>query len=559
LRSNRKQDYKHGLWSLGEQYPSFLKHAPVHAVRALRTIVDEYVRRERHRGSPKPQPVVYESLHTTLLTDYSETWDSSNVYDHDAPVKMLNDLQRYLEVEENDPQRLATCKDLVSVLLADPALGVFFRRVLRAGTRRPTTLGHVLRSLAWDYTILASHDTTRVAGEFVRTVYATLDTLDRERIEKAILAIPDTLQPSHVATHYRDRLLGCLSPALIVTADAKDRYAGMTQQGGPPSNQEDDTEVPLGTLHPANHNEPLQQLVQPLSAFVNEHRNKVPALDAINTALPRLAALSAALDQASATPESMAYSTLAEACTAIARNDEFLKAPPDCGLLKAAARQAAAQADPTPDPKSDASIEEGHGWSLGARTEGAEAVMALARHPECLDAELIETIRTLADDPVAAVRLQITDHLGYLYLTATDLMWELLEHFARLEPNRGVMRATLHVLQRIACSNPTRTAALATVMFNRVTDGTGAQDVRDACVNIFGGLLVWQQEPQSAEMMAKLTADPSRYHDELHHVIFSSGAWLVSSCSIQAVRSDPPKSPVSVSSSSDPAAHPPSA
>ena len=167
--------------------------------------------------------------------------------------------------------------------------------------------------------------------------------------------------------------------------------------------------------------------------------------------------------------------------------------------------------------------------------------MALARHPECLDAELIETIRTLADDPVAAVRLQITDHLGYLYLTAPDLMWELLEHFARMEPNRGVLRATLHVLQRIACSNPTRTAALATAMFNRVTDGTGAQDVRDACVNIFGGLLVWQQEPQSAEMMAKLTADPSRYHDELHHVIFSSGAWLVTAAPAEvAVRDHAP-------------------
>jgi hypothetical protein len=527
LRSNRQQDYKHGLWSLGERYPQFLKHTPVQAVRALRMIVDEYVRRERHRGNPKSQPVLYESLHTTLLTDYSETWDSSNVYDHDAPVKVLNDLQRYLEAEANDPQSLATRTGLVSIILADPALGVFWRRVLRAGTRCPTTLGHVLRSLAWDYTILTAHDTTRVVGEFLRTVYPTLDAADRERIETAILAIPDTLQPSHVAAHYRDRLLGCLSPALLVTADAKDRYASMTQQGGPPSNQEEDTEAHWGTLHPAHQDGPLQQLVQPLSTFVNEHRNKVPATDAIRAALPHLAALMVTLDQASAAPDSRTYSTLAEACTAMVRNDEFPTTASDCDLLKAAVLMAVTQADPTPDPTSDASIEEGHGWSMSARTEGAEAVMSLARHRECLDDELIDIIKTLADDPVAAVRLQIADHLAYLYLTAPDLMWELLERRARLEPNRGVMRATLRVLQRIACSNPPKTAALATTIFNRATDGTGARDVRDACVNIFGGLLVWQQEPQSAAMMATLIANPARYHEELQHVIFSSGAWLV--------------------------------
>ena len=106
-------------------------------------------------------------------------------------------------------------------------------------------------------------------------------------------------------------------------------------------------------------------------------------------------------------------------------------------------------------------------------------------------------------------------------------MWELLEHFARVEPNRGVTRDTVHVLQRIAGSNAAKTAALAAIIFNRTTNGAGARKVRDACVNIFSALTVWQQESQSAAMMATLLADPFRYHEELHHVIFSCGAWLV--------------------------------
>jgi hypothetical protein len=89
------------------------------------------------------------------------------------------------------------------------------------------------------------------------------------------------------------------------------------------------------------------------------------------------------------------------------------------------------------------------------------------------------------------------------------------------------LRETVHLLQRIACSDPAKIAALATTVFNRTTDGPGARDVWDACVNIFGGLLVWQEEPQSAAMIATLIAEPTRYHEELQHVTFSSGAWLV--------------------------------
>ena len=78
-----------------------------------------------------------------------------------------------------------------------------------------------MRSLAWDHTILTSADTTRLAGALLHAIQPVLDDADRTRIETVILTIP-TLGPQ--GAHERDRLLGCLDPAHLVTDAARTHY-----------------------------------------------------------------------------------------------------------------------------------------------------------------------------------------------------------------------------------------------------------------------------------------------------------------------------------------------
>src|ERR1035441_9924192 len=84
---------------------------------------------------------------------------------------MLNTFQHYLEEKANQQGGLKTVQELLGIITAAPRPGVIWRRLLRAGAQRPETIGFVLRSLAWDHTILTASDTTRLTGAFLRVVY----------------------------------------------------------------------------------------------------------------------------------------------------------------------------------------------------------------------------------------------------------------------------------------------------------------------------------------------------------------------------------------------------
>src|ERR1039457_4556483 len=102
---------------------------------------------------------------------------------------MLDHWRAHLEVLAKQ-QDQTPLQDVVRTLLGTSLHAVVWRRLLRASTNQPATLGHILRSLAWDHTILTSADTTRLAGAFLHAIQPVLDDADRTRIETAILTIP---------------------------------------------------------------------------------------------------------------------------------------------------------------------------------------------------------------------------------------------------------------------------------------------------------------------------------------------------------------------------------
>jgi hypothetical protein len=451
------------------------------------------------------------------------------VSDHDLAAKMLNTFQHYLEEKANQQGGLKTVQELLGIITAAPRPGVIWRRLLRAGAQRPETIGFVLRSLAWDHTILTASDTTRLTGAFLRVVYPTLCPADRERIERVIIAIPSTVAPPDIAHHHRDRLLGCLAPALFTTVEARLAFENLTQAGGPPRNAEEDDEAHWGTLHAATtpEQQALLTLLRPITEFATKHLNTPPTTQEIDEILPAMERLQGSLVSQSPTGalQNQVLSDISQAVAAIGLNDELPWTAETSALLRAMALHAARHPSPEPDRAEDK-----HrfitGWGAAPRIVGAEAVMSLARHQACLDDEIRTAIINLSTDLAATVRLQIAARLGYLFQTAPALLWGMLDYYARREENPGVVHACLGALHRIGQSDAAKSAILVEAIFDRFTDGAGSREIRDACISIFGGLALWHQDSHSRGVLARLLAAPLTYSRDLPHLASDLGGCI---------------------------------
>jgi hypothetical protein len=516
FRSQRRQDYRGGLYQLGQQYSGFVQRAPRTAVATLRAILEEFAQGHYHT-STRRLPVSLGDIPATLVPDRSYSWDGMGIYEHDLPMRMLSHLQARIETlaEEGNAQAV---QDILSELANAPLSAVVWRRLLLAGTQRPASLGRQLRSLAWDTTILTSQDTTRQAGAFVSAIHPMLDNDDRARVEHAILAVATS---SPASTHDRDRLIGCLDPAYIVSSAARERHAALVQHGGAPSNAEGDVGF-HGLLAPSSPEptDALQAFISPITAFLGQHLNTVPDATAITSAVLQLQALRNALttrtEPITSEREGRATNELLRAATSIARFGGLTD--DQCTELLFILLPATTNPDPEPNEEKEQERPL-TAWSDAPRISAAEGVILLARYPAACTAETRGVIKRLSTDPVRAVRGQIAVHLDCLYHTAPGLFWELLDYYATLERNPTLLVDALHTLRRVPVAHAARAAALTKQILDRTPAAVERNDVRDGCVHVFCALDLHANDATSAAVLDRLINDPVTHAKDVQRLI----------------------------------------
>jgi hypothetical protein len=301
MSSNRKQDYEMGLYLLAKYFPRFLEQAPPVAVDALLKIALGWVAAE-HPTTDQPVPVRLDDSETSLVPDYSSIWGQGLGSHHDEPFQMLRSFQTYLETLTDETQIRA----IVEAVAAAQPPALLWRALLSAGTQKPTTVGRVIRSLAWDRSILTERDTTQLAGGFLTVIFPFLTPEERARVEEAILNIPLTvpIERISVANRFRDRLIGCLDASLLATPEARAHAAKLQAADGPPPNRteprvqfravpfnEEDFLRDRGVPVDDSEHKRILSLIKPLQAFAIEFHNDGPSAERVETMLPAIRGL----------------------------------------------------------------------------------------------------------------------------------------------------------------------------------------------------------------------------------------------------------------------------
>jgi signal recognition particle GTPase len=553
MTSTRKQDYGLARYSLVEKYKEFLESAPFHATRALIAALNTYVEERDGTGparSARPEERFdFDGREAFIRADHSEIWDEGIVHQDDDVVKMLDIFQSYLERISTDDEASGQRRQILNLIAAENRAAALWRRLLTVGSKAPQSIGLEVRSLAWAQPILLNFDTTRVLGDYLLTVFNQLVPQDRERIERAILSIPDWVndaswgEPDYV----RNRLLGCLAPESIVTEEAKILLAELQAEQKVPPNEpffksggvysraytDEDYLKDQGVAVGEEQNRRISTLSEPLKEFGSKHLNSAPTAVEIEQVLSSLRSLHEALQTAEADgvherQRDLAWGYLAAACRAAAEFKEISCESNAEKFIKAVLLEAAAYPSPVHHPEYDKSFDSHPSWgSPAARVDAAHGVIRLGRHATCADAALLEKIGGLATDDVPAVRYQVVINLSCLYYTAPELMWELLDQVSRQDESRGVLQAMLvGPLNSIGAYQPDRVTSCVLSIFERVRDGEGAAEVRRRCASIFAGLYLWQNQPDCGEMVSRIVEDPASYSTEANQIVFDIRNWL---------------------------------
>lgn len=538
LISNRRQDYHSGLYQLGENFGRFIERAPFEAVEALISVVEYHVlTKHTHPENFIEDTFLFDGVEAIIRTDYSLIWDDNLHHRHDEPLKMMDTFQIYFTGLCMDMSQTRLRKQLINLFVKRNRMAALWRRLLICGAGVPALLGLEVRSLGWSLPILKGYDTSHVAGEFLKAIYSYLSQEDREKVERAILSIPLTVDSDFIeqGERVRDRLLGCLPPDHVCTSEASHRISELGALGGPLENEPPfrmeafesreysaraylaDEGVPIDDV--ANHR--IHEMERPVTLFYNEYQNARPSLEEVRAILPKLRELWEALSTAEADgvhPKQMDYAwgSLTEASACATKCTDLTCDEETGAFLLSLLCEASQYPEPRSNPEYDAQFDENPHWGKPApRTDAAEGLAELARFPSGSTPELLAILEGLVRDPVPSVRFQVVTRLLHLYETDNGVMWRLIDRVVTDESNRGVLNGLVHyVLSPLAGKNPDKVTKLVRQIFDQITPG---MPLRESCVDIFRGLFLWQDHAGAREIIQSIITNPLIHPAECQH------------------------------------------
>lgn len=541
MTSTRKQDYHLVKYSLAQDFPEFVRIAPINAICALIIAIETNVNLNPYRISKVTETSFEFNGFNVKITEHgSNYWNAERVtYDDEIP-NMLTTLENYiLEVAEG--KDLSYLTEIIKVIAIENKMAVLWNSLISCGIKAPETLGQEIKSLAWSKPILMCSDTTVAVGNFIGAIYEYLSARERALIENTIMSLTDETASQdyyNIDVITRNRLLGCVPVNLVVAEQVRQTIEDLRDSGKLPPNDphfhihmsdksydEDESWARRGVAVEEEIYKLIKVAINPIQNFNKAHINSNPSLDVIQRVYPDLHNLCDELLRADENgvhvlQKNAAYQTLTEACRHIASSQELPKNIEIQVFVKDILLEAAKNSEPVHQPEKDSNFDESISWCSAPRIDAAIGLMRLACMPSCLDDTLLQTIKVLAQDEVPAIRYHIVSNLWLLYHTALDVMWEIIENECETELSTNVLYGLVHSTFRIIMKeNINRISSLTNNVYNRITKISNAKAIREACAITFDFLFLWYDDESSRGAINQITDNPKNHFDEIRIII----------------------------------------
>lgn len=550
LRSNRRQDYESTLYTLGCHFEHFSILAPIEATGAVIAAVEA----EAARRAIIPvlriedHAIQIDGATGRIAEDWSHMWDGGQRHRNEPHLQMLDGFESMLVRIADAAAKSNDLRSVIDRVVRENRFAAVWRRVLQAATAAPSTLGMMVRSLAWSREVLNCVDTREPVGNFIKAVFPLLADDERERIERAILTIPDGIpeEKKQLAERNRDRLLGVLPRGDIVTSEATARLSELDARGGAPANAPPfqmgeitrteytarDWMVDQGVKVDEPRNARLFELQRRAGNFASEFLNGMPAQDRVCAIAPTLHELIKALDEGAVHADEPlnvnGWTALAGACAAIARAECLRDEVEAADFVRTVLLRASEHEHPAPDATRDEDFERNNAVSPTPRWYAAEGLCRLACSSPPPSETVLAAIERLSRDRVAEVRAEVGSGLGCLAIGSIGTALRLLQEFGRSERNRRVLLYALRNAQVFLEHEPEALKALVMEVFERAGEGELGDDLRVTCLRLTVLLNKAGKGPLGGEIVELVLGDATRFKNLTVFMVQTAANYILS-------------------------------
>jgi hypothetical protein len=507
LISNRRQDYRHGWWTLAEKFPAFLNSRPIHATQALIGALQGYAAREHglDREHAKTALLKVAGMTARVREDHSYVWAPRDLEPHDDAERILVAFSKYLHALANEVNAEGVFREILAIVAAENELAVIWAALIHAAADAPQSFAALLVEVVSAASVLTWSDTHYASARYLENAYPTLSDTHRVAIERAILGLP---YASERESDTRLTLAGHLPAESVVTTEARElrreaEEAGAVKESRPllrhapwegsvPSLSERLERNGVDIRAPSNQQ--IISLMEPMRPFSLEpnkfdeatFRSSLPALRALHNSTLEARATRDILDEA--------LNYLAAAAANAARVKTITEDDEIAEFLRTVLVLAARGRDPVFNPKVEMQFARSPSWSgPSARIEAAQGLMDFLcwRRQEFDSLKMM--IDELARDCVAAVRFQIVKRLLYLHQDRPEWVRAHTRYYAFEDTNATLVHEALITAHRIRASDLEETFELATAVFERFKNPAhqGEESCREDAAKIIADLHVW--------------------------------------------------------------------
>ena len=454
-------------------------------------------------------------------------WENDDLSPHDELGRMINAFSTYLVSIAEDPHRSEERQTSLHIIAMHNVHALLWRQLLVCGAAHPFTFGRTIRSLLLAVPVLECSITTIAAGKLLSALYSALSVSECGQIEQTICSLSKVMpEGNHKwGEHIRDRLLGCLDVNALVTEEAKDRVEQLGYEGGAPPNEDPVQPIAAWRSEATKSNEPYQHLRQLIKAFTALHGKNPPSIQEAEAIFLTLRSLREILstpngDNVDEYQHFTAWVEIVEACECITRCEQLSCITELGNFVSSVLLEAAVHPEPIYRPEHDVDFDNSPAWGGNTpRINAAAGLTTIAQYEDCILPSILEAVERLCFDEVPAVRLQVAGRLFNLYRTAPDMMWRLLDRLSHDEPSRSVLESfVVFTLQPLARNHADQAADLVKSIYIRTSLGAGASRVRQACINLFTQLYMYQNHALSREIVLATIDRPYGLYNENWHI-----------------------------------------
>ena len=508
--STRRQDYRMCQYRLVKHFPNFLRAAPLNATQAAIRSLNVFIARE-HIVRYLKEGVTLEDMIETFnfreksayfMEDGSYIWDAQN--SSDEPIEMANALFEFIgELARSEDPRLDS---LLDVFCDEVVVAFFWKRLLKTASQFPKVFAQHLFELCVADPIQRYPENFYELGLFLEAAASEFTSDQLHQIEKTILTYPiETTDENqgNLLKRERNRLLSRIPENLLTTDEGKQIREKMARENDVPENR------PLVSFGPATwseyteeedlqrqgvdtttlKNQELQSFFKPLNKFSSDWMNGVPTVEVSELILPQLQKVYTTIKSNTGADQEvidLLWHKLTACVAILGRVANHLDGE-SLVFCRQVLLDGAKHEQPKPNPRYDDQFDS-PGYSPFPRHEAASGLLRLAFNQS--DAEILDAIEALANDPVPSVRMVTAMELFMVYAKTPERFWHIMDNRAMDEPNRVVQKFLYFALTRVVArekENEDKTTRVMAKLLEHTPPPTEGLEPSDPFID----LLMW--------------------------------------------------------------------